>query len=380
MIRPGAMLGMLGGGQLGRFFTFAAQDLGYRVTVLDPDPGSPAGAVADVHLRAAYDDPTALDRLAGDCAAVSVEFENVPAASLRRLADRTRVQPGAEVLAITQNRIREKRFLSEAGLPVAPYRSVRSRAEAAAAFESLGAPCLLKRADFGYDGKGQAGCDSAEQAREAFESLGAGPCVLERRVDLALELSVVLARDDGGETVSFPVAENRHQRGILARTVVPARIEAGVAREAEALARRVAGALDYRGVAAVELFVERDGALLVNEIAPRPHNSGHYSLDACVTSQFEQQVRTLCGLPLGETRLLAAAAMVNLLGERWAGGEPAWERVLATPGARLHLYGKREARPGRKMGHFCVLAGDAEGALAEALRVAEALGEPGEGH
>ena len=372
MILPGATLGMLGGGQLGHMFTIAARTMGYHVIVLDPDPESPAGALASEHLRADYTDPTALDYLARACAAVTTEFENVPAATLERLARRCMVRPGARAVAITQDRIHEKNFLREHGFATAPFAVVRNEAELAAAVKQVGTPAILKVARFGYDGKGQAVVKTARAALAAWETLKREPCVLERRVKLDTELSVVLARGIDNAVAMYPVGENTHTDGILDLTVVPARVSTARARAAQAVARRIAARLEYVGVLAVEFFIS-GGKLLVNEIAPRPHNSGHFTIEACVTSQFEQQVRALCGLPLGDTRLLSPVAMVNLLGDLWTDGAPRWEQVLASPHTRLHLYGKLEARPGRKMGHFTCLASSAAQAQREALRLRRAV-------
>ncbi|MGE5522518.1 MAG: 5-(carboxyamino)imidazole ribonucleotide synthase [Rhodospirillaceae bacterium] len=372
MIFPDAMLGMLGGGQLGRMFTLAAHTMGYRVTVLDPDPLSPAGAIADVHIKAAYQDREALELLADTCVAVTTEFENVPADSLRWLAAHCTVRPAGDAVAVAQDRVREKRFLSGHGFPVAPFAVIERESE----FDDIDVsllPGILKRARFGYDGKGQVRVATAAEARAAFVALGSETCVLERMIELRSEVSVVVARGADGETRTFPVTENRHRNGILDVSVVPARVSAEIARGAERAAAGVAEKLDYCGVLAVEFFVTADGVLLANEIAPRPHNSGHYTIDACATSQFEQQVRTLCGLPLGDTRLLSPVVMVNLLGDVWQHGTPAWDRVFAAPGGKLHLYGKHEARPGRKMGHYTVLADTADDALERALEVQAAL-------
>jgi 5-(carboxyamino)imidazole ribonucleotide synthase len=371
-IYPDAMLGMLGGGQLGRMFTLAAHSMGYRVTVLDPDPLSPAGAVADVHLKAAYQDKEGLQQLADTCAAVTTEFENVPADSLRWLASHCTVRPAGDAVAIAQDRIREKSFFVSCGLAVAPHAVIESETDAASAPAHL-YPGILKRARFGYDGKGQARVANAADARAAFKTMGAESCVLEQRIALACEVSVVVARGADGEGRTFPVSENRHRNGILDVSIVPARVAPALARRAEEAALRIANQLNYVGVLAVEFFVSEAGELLANEMAPRPHNSGHYTIDACVTSQYEQQVRTLCGLPLGDTRLLAPVAMLNILGEAWRHGAPRWERVLALPEAKLHLYGKHEARDGRKMGHCTVLGADAETALKHALDVRAAL-------
>jgi 5-(carboxyamino)imidazole ribonucleotide synthase len=373
VILPGATLGVLGGGQLGRMFVLQARTMGYRVMVLDPDPGSPAGQMADVHLRAAYSDPHALDRLAAACAAVTTEFENVPAEALERLERSCRVRPPVKAVALAQDRISEKGFLERAGFPTAPFRPVRSEEELRAAVRAVKLPALLKTSRLGYDGKGQAPIERPEEAAAAYAAVGGVECVLEERLALETELSVVLARGDDGAIATFPVGENRHRNGILETTVVPARVPRRTADEALATARRVAGALEYVGVLGVEMFVANGGRIYVNEIAPRPHNSGHYTLDACSTDQFEQQLRALCGLPLAEPRLLTPVAMVNLLGDLWQAGPPRWEEVFRRPGVRLHLYGKVEPRPGRKMGHLNCLADDPDRALALALEARNAL-------
>lgn len=372
MIFPDAMLGMLGGGQLGRMFTLAAHSMGYRVTVLDPDPLSPAGAIADVHLKAAYQDREALQQLADTCAAVTTEFENVPADSLRWLASHCAVRPAGDAVAIAQDRIREKAFVRSCGIEVASYAVIENIADIDGADAAL-FPGILKRARFGYDGKGQVRVANAAEARKAFKDMGAESCVLEQRIALRCEISAVVARGADGVGRGFPVAENRHRNGILDVSIVPARVVPELAQRAEQWALKIAEKLDYCGVLAVEFFVTESGALLVNEMAPRPHNSGHYTLDACATSQFEQQVRTLCGLTLGDTRLLAPVVMVNLLGEAWQHGRPQWERVFNVPEAKLHLYGKHEARDGRKMGHYTMLGATADAALQKALIVRSAL-------
>ena len=372
MIFPDAMLGMLGGGQLGRMFTLAAHSMGYRVTVLDPDPLSPAGAIADVHLKAAYQDREALQQLADTCVAVTTEFENVPADSLRWRASHCTVRPGGDAVAVAQDRIREKAFFRACNLGVAPYAVIESDADIAQAPASL-FPGILKRARFGYDGKGQVRVANADEARKAFKDMGSESCVLEQRITLKCEISAVVARGADGAGRSFPVSENRHRMGILDVSIVPARVAPELAKQGEEWALRIADKLNYCGVLAVEFFVTGSGELLVNEMAPRPHNSGHYTIDACVTSQFEQQVRTLCGLPLGDTKLLSPVVMVNLLGEAWQQGAPHWDRVLNLPDAKLHLYGKHEARSGRKMGHYTVLDHSAEAALQKALITRAAL-------
>jgi 5-(carboxyamino)imidazole ribonucleotide synthase len=373
VILPGATLGVLGGGQLGRMFVLQARTMGYRVMVLDPDAQSPAGQMADVHLRAEYSDPGALDQLAAACAAVTTEFENVPAEALERLERSCRVRPPVKAVALAQDRISEKSFLQRAGFSTAPFRPVRNEAELRAALGEVKLPALLKTSRLGYDGKGQVTVERPEDAAAAFAALGRVECVLEERLALETELSVVLARGDDGAIAAFPVGENQHRDGILDTTLVPARVPRATAEEARDTAGRVADALDYVGVLGVEMFVANGGRIYVNEIAPRPHNSGHYTLDACSTDQFEQQLRALCGLPLAEPRLLSPVAMVNLLGDLWQTGPPRWGEVFRRPGVRLHLYGKAEPRPGRKMGHLNCLAGDPDRALALALEARDAL-------
>jgi 5-(carboxyamino)imidazole ribonucleotide synthase len=370
VIVPPATLGVLGGGQLGRFFVLAARELGYRVVVLDPDPASPAGALAHGHRVAPFDDPQALEALGAECAAVTSEFENVPAQSLARLARACRVAPSAACVAIAQDRIQEKAASITHGLPVGPYAPV-TREEDLRRPELY--PAVLKRARLGYDGKGQARVATPDAARQAWLRFERVPCVLERQLELDCEVSAIVARGADGATAAFPVAENRHRGGILDISFVPATMGEALAREAQSMATRLAGALGYVGVLAVEFFV-CGGRLLMNEIAPRPHNSGHYTLDACVASQYEQQVRALCGLPLADPRLLLPAVMVNVLGEAWRDGEPDWSALLSEPRAKLHLYGKAEAWPGRKMAHFTVLDRDPAAALEAALALRARLG------
>ena len=383
-IPPGQWLGLLGGGQLGRMFCMAAQSLGYKVAVLDPGADSPAGNVADRHVHADYLDPAGLARLSSIARAATTEFENVPAAALEFLARTARVSPAAASVAIAQDRIREKGFLRDHGFAVAPFAVLASERDAAAAGASL-VPGIVKSARMGYDGKGQVRVAAAGAVAAAYRALGGVPCVLERFVDLACEVSVIVARDGRGDTTTWPVAENRHRDGILDVSIAPARVPAALAARARDVATRVAAALDYRGVLCVEMFVTRDGALLVNEIAPRPHNSGHYTIDACVTSQFEQQARVLAGLPLGDTRQHEPAVMVNLLGDLWFEGpgakaprEPDWPGVLAHAQAKLHLYGKAEPRRGRKMGHVTCLAPTQDEALAVARAIRTTLGIAGD--
>jgi 5-(carboxyamino)imidazole ribonucleotide synthase len=373
VILPGATLGLLGGGQLGRMFTVAARTLGYRVTVLDPDPVAPAAEFATAHLAAAYTDPASLDEIARTCPAVTTEFENAPAEALERLGERTAVRPSGSSVAVAQDRRREKGFFIEHGLPLGPHAVIENERDIPRALSTVKLPAVLKTARFGYDGKGQARIDSRASLEATFAGWKGVPCVLEEFLALEREVSVVLARSADGAMAVFPVSENIHTGGILDISIAPARIPESLAMEATALATRVATALDYVGVLAVEMFVV-GGQLLLNELAPRPHNSGHYTIDACRTSQFEQQVRVLCGLPLGDPSQHSPAVMVNLLGDIWGGGEPAWEAVLRHAGAHLHLYGKREARPGRKMGHVTVCEATLERALAVALEIRRDLG------
>jgi len=371
-ILPPAMLGMLGGGQLGRFFVIAAHEMGYRVTVLDPDRNSPAGKIADVHLCAAYGDATALEEMAQTCEAITTEFENVPAATLDFLAKSRVVRPAAASVAVAQHRVLEKNFIRDAGLPVAPYHVIES-ADHIQAVPADFYPAILKVARFGYDGKGQARVKTSAEALAAFDKFHGETCVLEKMLQLDYEVSVVLARDAQGNVAAFPTAENSHLNGILDVSIVPARGDEAVREQAQVLAAQVAEKLDYVGVLGVEFFV-CNGELLVNEMAPRPHNSGHYTIDACVTDQFEQQVRVLTGLDLGDARLHSSAVMVNILGDVWQAGEPAWDQVFAVPALKMHLYGKHEPRAGRKMGHFTVLAQDRDTALSQALAARSILG------
>lgn len=368
-ILPNAMLGLLGGGQLGQMFTLAAIAMGYRVTVLDPDPDSPAGRLAAVHLCAPYTDRAALDQLARTTRAVTTEFENVPADSLRYLEHQVRVGPSSACVAIAQDRIMEKRYLAEQGFAVAPFRVIESADDLAQDF-SHHLPGILKIARLGYDGKGQIRVRTPDDVRNAFAELGGKPCVLEKQLDLKTEVSAVIARTSSSRKVCYPIAENQHKDGILDVSIVPARVSPGIAEEARLQALRLAETIDYVGVLAVEFFVLADGSLFINEIAPRPHNSGHYTQDACIASQFQQQVRTLCGLPPAETRLLSPVVMANLVGEHWHDGAPILETLLNHSNFKLHLYGKKEARTGRKMGHVNILAETTEAALEqlEAIR------------
>lgn len=380
MILPPATLGMLGGGQLGRFFVAAAHEMGFKVWVLDPDPHSPAGLIADRHLQAGYEDFAALDAMAEACAAVTTEFENVPAATLDYLAKFIPVRPGAQAVAVCQNRIVEKSFLRDNGLPHGPFAVIQSEADIAGADAGL-YPAILKVARFGYDGKGQARVANAAEALHAFHQFKGEPCVLEQMLSLDYEVSVVLARDENGKVKCFPTVENQHSRGILDVSIAPARASACQRDTAQEYAERIAERLGFIGTLAVEFFVSR-GQLYVNEMAPRPHNSGHHTIDACAVSQYDQQVRALCGIPLGEPRQHSASVMVNLLGELWFEGgdphgryrEPDWSVLHAVPGLRLHLYAKHHARHGRKMGHFTVVGDDAADVLAKAMAARAAIG------
>lgn len=372
-ILPPAMLGILGGGQLGRMFTVAAKTMGYRVTVLDPDPQAPAAAFADVHLCTAWDDAAALREMGQHCAAITTEFENVSAAAMTELARLTRVSPSGECVAIAQNRIAEKSWINMAGLPTTAYLPVEQASDLQVDLAAY-LPGILKTARLGYDGKGQQRVKSADEVRAAFAALNGQPCILEKMLDLKLEVSAIVARTSQAQVEVFPVAENQHLNGILDISLVPARIDPALATRVRDMARKLADTLDYIGVLAVEFFVLADDSLVVNEIAPRPHNSGHYTLDACVTDQFQQQVRTLCGLLPGRTELLSPVAMGNILGDVWPqDGEPHWDVLMEAPNVHLHLYGKREARPGRKMGHFNVLAASAEDALEQAGALRDTL-------
>jgi 5-(carboxyamino)imidazole ribonucleotide synthase len=405
-------LGVVGGGQLGRMFVHAAQVQGYRVVVLDPDAASPAGAAADAQVAAPYDDPTALDTLAATCVAVTTEFENVPAQALQRLASTTVVSPPAHAVQVCQHRSREKALFASAGVPCAPHLLLMTAddvaaAVAAAAHEAVDAaatapltdplaqvaallPGILKTASLGYDGKGQCTVLQLADLPAAFAQLGGVPCVLEKRLPLQREISVIVARAANGQTVHLPVQQNLHVGGILAVTQVPAPdVSPALCQQAVQLALQLAHVLQYVGVLCVEFFVLADGSLVANEMAPRPHNSGHYSVDACDQSQFDLQVRCLAGLPLVQPRQHSAAVMLNLLGDLWLQGDaapgaatppsptaPPWPALLALPGVRVHLYGKQEPRRGRKMGHLTVTAPSALHARGVALQAAQLLGLP----
>jgi 5-(carboxyamino)imidazole ribonucleotide synthase len=374
VIVPPATLGVVGGGQLGRMFVQAAQRLGYDTVALCPHGGSPAAQVAGEVIVGASDDLDALRALAARASAVTVEFENVSAAGLRWLGRRVPVRPGWRTIWTAQNRIREKSFLAARGFPVARWRTMTEVADLAPIEREFPGPAIVKTAASGYDGKGQVRIDGPDALGDAWAALGRAPCVIEEVVRFAAEVSCIVARNPDGQSVAFPVAWNRHDRHILDTSVAPAPIGPHATRRAQDLAVGVAEALGNVGLLTVEFFLTIEGDLLINELAPRPHNSGHLTIEAAVTSQFEQQVRALCDLPLGDTRLRQPAAMANLLGDLWAAGPPDWPAALRTdPGAHLHLYGKRTAKPGRKMGHLTVLDPDPDAALARALAARAAL-------
>lgn len=369
-VLPGASIGVLGSGQLGRMFAIAARRMGYRVHTYSPGYDTPTGQVADLEVDGPYEDLDAVTRFAAGVAVVTFEFENVPAATAAAAAKAAAVRPSGEVLHVTQHRLREKTYLAQHGFPVTPYRAVRSLAELEAGLVELGYPALLKTAGWGYDGKGQVRIAGPGDAAAAWQTLAAsGEAVLEAFVHYEREVSVVAARGHDGQVVDFGVIENHHVGGILDISLAPARISAACERRAREITRAVLEALGVVGVLCVEFFALPGGELLINELAPRPHNSGHLTFDACVTSQFEQQLRAVCGLPLGATDLLRPAAMANLMGEQWQRGEPRWAEALALPDVKLHLYGKSDPRPGRKMGHLTALGASAEAA---AQRVNEA--------
>ena len=372
---PPTMLGILGGGQLGRFFVIAAHEMGYKVTVLDPDPNSPAGAMADIHLCKAFDDSAALEVITNTCKAVTTEFENVSADSMEFLSKYIYVSPSAESIRIAQYRVLEKTFLKESKLPIGPFEIILEDKDIPPDTSSI-YPSILKIARFGYDGKGQARVSSQKEAIDAFQQFSKQECVLEKILPLDMEVSLVLARDQKGHIKTFNVSENIHTNGILDVSIVPARSTSAINGLINQHAKSLAEALNYVGVLGVEFFIS-EGKVFVNEIAPRPHNSGHYTIDASETNQFEQQVRVLAGLPLGNSRLHSSAVMVNLLGDVWTNSkerEPNWDKVLKEPGLKMHLYGKHEARPGRKMGHFTVIDENVDIAFQKAMELRKLLG------
>jgi 5-(carboxyamino)imidazole ribonucleotide synthase len=372
IIPPGSTIGLLGGGQLGRMFGIAARRMGYRVHTFEPSPDSPAGQISDREFNGSYTDWELLNAFVQSVDVVTFEFENIPAEVVDRISQTKPVHPRSEVLHICQNREREKGFLRKHHYPHAPFAVISNQAELDVALESIGTPSVLKTADFGYDGKGQRKINQGD--RFDFSQFGATRAVLEKWIPFDREISVICARDGNGAVCAFPVAENVHTRQILDYSIVPARIRPEVQRRAVSIAQNIAVDLNVIGLIAVEFFLTLDDQLLVNELAPRPHNSGHYTFDACLTSQFEQQLRAVCGLPFGSPALLRPAVMVNLLGDLWKDGQqPNWRPILNHPCAKFHLYGKMEGRPGRKMGHFCVLRETLEQALVEALDIKREL-------
>jgi 5-(carboxyamino)imidazole ribonucleotide synthase len=372
-ILPGAALGVLGSGQLGRMFAMAARRMGYRVHVLSPDTDTPTGQVADVEITAEYADLDAIRRFARGVDVVTFEFENVPAATAEAAAEFAPVRPAGAVLHVAQQRAREKRYLAEHGFPVTPFAWIRTEDDVARAIDAAGVPGVLKTASFGYDGKGQAKVATAGEVKLAWDAMGRPEAVLERFIDFDREVSVVAARGVSGWVTSYGVIENVHANHILDVSVLPADVPSAVERRAAEIARGVLESLDVVGVLCVEFFLTRDGELLINELAPRPHNSGHLTIDGCMTSQFEQQVRAICGLPPGSTDVLRPSAMANLLGDLWREGEPNWLAACEMPGVHLHLYGKAAAKPGRKMGHLTALAASAEEARRRVLAARRAL-------
>ena len=372
-ILPGSAVGVLGSGQLGRMFAMAARQLGYRVHTFSPDTDTPTGQVADVEITAPYDDLDAVRRFARGVKVVTFEFENVPAATAAAAAESAPVRPAGDVLHTTQQRLREKRFLSKHGFPVAGFRAVTTADELRAAAHELGLPAVLKTASFGYDGKGQRKLASMTDVEAVADTLDGREHIYEAFVDFEREVSVVAARDADGAYADWGVIDNAHRNHILDLSVAPANVPEPVRREAGRIAQGILEQLNVIGVLCVEFFLTRSEKLVVNELAPRPHNSGHLTVDASATSQFEQQLRAACGLPLGSTQMRQPAAMANLLGDLWERGEPDWRAALALPGVKLHLYGKAEARPGRKMGHLTAIADTPQDATHLALRARELL-------
>ena len=372
-ILPGAALGVFGSGQLGRMFATAAARLGYRVHVYSPEADTPAGQVADRQTVASYDDLQAVAKFAKSVDVVTLEFENVSTAATDEAAKFAPVHPSSHVLYLTQDRLREKRFLQSAGIASTEFAEVSNSAELAQAVENIGTPAVLKTTAWGYDGKGQAKIESPGEAETAWQRLQQQPVIYESWVEFEHELSVIIARSTNGQIVAYEPMLNDHVNHILDTTACPADELAEVADEARQIAKHVAVQLEAYGVLAVEFFLTKSGKLLVNEIAPRPHNTGHLTIEACVTSQFEQQVRATCGLPLGNPDFRSPAAMANLLGDLWQNGEPEWLKVLATRNCFLHLYGKKSPKPGRKMGHLTLLANSARSAQEQVIAIRESL-------
>ena len=373
MIAPGATLGMLGGGQLGRMFLQAATAMGYRVIVLDPNSDSPAGEIAHLHLQANYDDARSLNALAQSCDVITTEFENVPAEVLTHLQESCLVYPTANAVEVAQNRLREKKYAQSLDIPTTPYYPVKTEKDIEQVFKEINEVLILKTASFGYDGKGQSVVQSEQEAIEAWKKLNYVESILEKKIELATEISVVLARSTENEITYFPVAENVHHNGILHTSTVPPNVDDLLQQKAKSYTKTIAENLNYCGVMAVEYFIDTNGKLYLNEMAPRTHNSGHYTIDACYTSQFEQQVRAICGIPLGNTELHSSVTMVNLLGDLWSTKVPDWSKITSNNNVKLHLYGKKEARPGRKMGHYCLLAPLGDNTLSNAEEIFSSL-------
>lgn len=370
---PGSRIGILGSGQLGRMLSMAAKRLGYEVHVYSPETDTPAGQVADLEVTAEYLDTEALKRFAAGVDVVTIEFENIPAEALKVLEALVPVYPQPHVLETTQHRLREKTFLSGLNVPVVPFQAVHNLADLEAGMRKIGLPLVLKTAGFGYDGKGQVKITRPEEAAPAYEALGEQVCILEQFVNLEREISVIAARGTNGEFKAYRPVENRHQNHILDMTLAPADISPHMEQTALNITRNIMEALNMRGLLCVEFFITQEGYLLVNELAPRTHNSGHYSIEAAVCSQFEQQLRAVCGLPLGDTTLFQSAAMANLLGDVWQNGEPNWEGCLALSPVYLHLYGKKEAKQGRKMGHITALGNTPQAAETLAAQARDSL-------
>lgn len=373
LILPGATVGVLGSGQLGRMFAIAARRMGYRVHTYSPDFDTPTGQVSDLEINAPYEDLDRVKDFAKEVSVITFEFENVPSETVKAALEMAPVRPGGQVLHTTQQRLREKTFLRSQGVATTPFAAIRTSDDLKAALALIGAPAVLKTVAFGYDGKGQARIKAADEAEGAWAQLGQQEAIYEGFVDFEREVSVVAARGQDGSFVHYGVIENAHEKGILDVSIAPARVPEGVAREAVEITRTILEALDVVGVLCVEFFLTRDHKLLVNELAPRPHNSGHLTFDACITSQFEQQLRAVCGLPLGATTLLRPSAMANLLGDIWQDGEPRWQDACALPDVKLHLYGKLAPRPGRKMGHLTALADSPEEAECQVRAARAAL-------
>ena len=372
---PGATIGVMGAGQLGRMFAIAARRMGYRIHVFSPDEDSPAGQLADKAIVASYSDEAAVSRFAREVDLLTFEFENIPLQTIEWCANHCEVRPAGSVLHTAQNRLREKDFLTRAGIPVALYRAVRSEPELTSVLDQIGFPAILKSAAFGYDGKGQRKLETRGSTEEIWNARPGDELILESAIDFEKEVSVIVARGPDGKMATFPVCENLHRDHILDVTVVPARVGSAVERMASDLARAIAKKMELIGLLAVEMFLQRDGILVVNELAPRPHNSGHWTIEGCATSQFEQHLRAVCGLPLGSTAILKPTAMANLLGGVWQSGEPNWAAALAVEGIHLHLYGKGEPRPRRKMGHLTAFGSSAEEAIAAVTKARHALAQ-----